>query len=135
MIIPWAIPQVIAVLAWRGEFNFEYGYPDILLQSIGLDPIQWLTNPTWNFIAMLIVNIWLGIPFMMVILLGGLQSIAGDYYEAAEIDVDTDTYSAEEEDEGVFDPMVGTIDRAETVGGMGSSRKDAMDEAIEGNEE
>jgi arabinogalactan oligomer/maltooligosaccharide transport system permease protein len=86
LIIPWAIPQVIAVLAWRGEFNFEYGYPNLLLQSIGLNPVQWLTNPEWNFIAMCIVNIWLGIPFMMVILLGGLQSIAGDYYEAAEMD-------------------------------------------------
>jgi len=86
LIIPWAIPQVIAVLAWRGEFNFEFGYPNILLQSIGLQPVQWLTNPTWNFVAMCIVNIWLGIPFMMVILLGGLQSIAGEYYEAAEMD-------------------------------------------------
>lgn len=86
LIIPWAIPQVIAVLAWRGEFNFEYGYPNILLQSIGLSPVQWLTDPTWNFVAMCIVNIWLGIPFMMVILLGGLQSIAGEYYEAAEMD-------------------------------------------------
>jgi arabinogalactan oligomer/maltooligosaccharide transport system permease protein len=86
LIIPWAIPQVIAVLAWRGEFNFEFGYPNLLLQSIGLNPVQWLTNPQWNFIAMCIVNIWLGIPFMMVILLGGLQSIAGDYYEAAEMD-------------------------------------------------
>ncbi|MBN1305342.1 MAG: sugar ABC transporter permease, partial [Anaerolineales bacterium] len=86
LIIPWAIPQVIAVLAWRGEFNFEYGYPNILLQSMGLNPVQWLTDPTWNFVAMCIVNIWLGIPFMMVILLGGLQSIAGEYYEAAEMD-------------------------------------------------
>ena len=86
LIIPWAIPQVIAVLAWRGEFNYEFGYPNLLLQQIGLNPVQWLTDPTWNFIAMCIVNIWLGIPFMMVILLGGLQSIAGEYYEAAEMD-------------------------------------------------
>jgi len=86
LIIPWAIPQVIAVLAWRGEFNFDFGYPNLLLQQIGLQPIPWLTNPNWNFIAMCIVNIWLGIPFMMVILLGGLQSISGEFYEAAEID-------------------------------------------------
>jgi arabinogalactan oligomer/maltooligosaccharide transport system permease protein len=86
IILPWAIPQIIAVLAWRGEFNFQYGYINILLQQIGMQPIQWMTNPTANFFAMCIVNIWLGIPFMMVILLGGLQSIAGEYYEAAEID-------------------------------------------------
>jgi len=86
IIIPWAIPQIIAVLAWRGEFNYEYGFINVILQRIGLAPIQWLTTPGPNFAAMCITNIWLGIPFMMVILLGGLQSISGDYYEAAEID-------------------------------------------------
>jgi arabinogalactan oligomer/maltooligosaccharide transport system permease protein len=86
IIIPWAIPQIIAVLAWRGEFHFEFGYINVMLQTIGLSPVKWMTEPTANFIAMCLVNIWLGIPFMMVILLGGLQSIAGDYYEAAEID-------------------------------------------------
>jgi arabinogalactan oligomer/maltooligosaccharide transport system permease protein len=45
-----------------------------------------MTDPSWNFVAMCITNIWLGIPFMMVIILGGLQSIAGEYYEAAEMD-------------------------------------------------
>lgn len=86
IIIPWAIPQIIAVLAWRGEFNFEYGFLNVILTRIGLAPIQWLTTPGPNFAAMCITNIWLGIPFMMVILLGGLQSISGDFYEAAEID-------------------------------------------------
>ncbi len=86
LIFPWAIPQPIACLAWRGEFHFEYGFVNIMLQRMGLAPIQWMTDPTWNFVAMCITNIWLGIPFMMVIILGGLQSIAGEYYEAAEID-------------------------------------------------
>lgn len=86
LILPWAVPQVIAVLAWRSEFHFEFGFPNLVLKSIGLQPIQWLTEPTWNFIAMCITNIWLGIPFMMVILLGGLQSISNEYYEASEID-------------------------------------------------
>jgi len=86
LIIPWAVPQVIAVLAWRGEFHYEFGFINIILRQLGMAPVQWLSDPTANFIAMCITNIWLGIPFMMVILLGGLQSIAGDYYEAAEID-------------------------------------------------
>jgi arabinogalactan oligomer/maltooligosaccharide transport system permease protein len=86
LILPWAIPQVIAVLAWRGEFNFSYGYFNVILTSIGLQPVQWLTEPIPNFIAMCLTNIWLGIPFMMVILLGGLQSINSEYYEAAEMD-------------------------------------------------
>jgi arabinogalactan oligomer/maltooligosaccharide transport system permease protein len=86
LILPWAIPQVIAVLAWRGEFHYEFGFLNVMLRDIGLAPVNWKTDPNWNFVAMLITNIWLGIPFMMVIILGGLQSIAGDYYEAAEID-------------------------------------------------
>ncbi len=86
LILPWAIPQVIAVLVWRGEFHYEFGFINIMLKSIGLAPVAWLSEPVANFAAMCITNIWLGIPFMMVILLGGLQSIAGDYYEAAEMD-------------------------------------------------
>lgn len=86
LILPWAIPQVIAVLAWRGEFNFSYGYFNIILTKIGLAPVQWMTDPTANFIAMCLTNIWLGIPFMSVTLLGGLQSISTEYYEAAEMD-------------------------------------------------
>lgn len=86
LIIPWAIPQVIAVLAWRGEFHFEYGYFNIILNSLGFMPIEWKASPIWNFVAMVMTNVWLGIPFMMVILLGAMQSISGEYYEAAEMD-------------------------------------------------
>jgi arabinogalactan oligomer/maltooligosaccharide transport system permease protein len=86
LILPWAIPQVIVVLAWRGEFHFEFGYFNIILTNLGIDPIQWKTDPLWNFVSMVMVNVWLGIPFMMVILLGGLQSISSEFYEAAEID-------------------------------------------------
>jgi len=86
LVFPWAIPQPVACLAWLGEFHYEYGFVNIMLQQIGLEPIQWLSNPTWNFVAMCITNIWLGIPFMMVIILGGLQSISNEFYEAAEMD-------------------------------------------------
>ncbi len=87
LVFPWAVPQIVAILAWRGEFNFQYGYVNILLRGLGVaNPPQWLTEPVWNYIAVNIVNIWLGVPFMMVTLLGGLQSIDSTYYEAAEID-------------------------------------------------
>ena len=86
LILPWAIPQVIAVLAWRGEFHFEYGYFNIILTRIGLDPIQWKTDPVWNFVSMVMTNVWLGVPFMMGVLLWGMQRILGGYYEAAEMD-------------------------------------------------
>lgn len=86
IILPWAIPQVIALLVWRTEYNFEYGAVNQLLGMVGLPAIRWLSDPLWNFVAMVITNVWLGIPFMMVIILGGLQSIPIDFYEAAGID-------------------------------------------------
>jgi arabinogalactan oligomer/maltooligosaccharide transport system permease protein len=86
LIIPWAIPQVIAALAWRGEFHQQYGFVNIVLGQLGIQGPSWLQDGNWAFVAVLLTNIWLGIPFMMVVILGGLQSIAGDYYEAAEMD-------------------------------------------------
>jgi arabinogalactan oligomer/maltooligosaccharide transport system permease protein len=86
IVLPWATPQVIALLVWRTEYNFEYGAVNQLLGMIGLGPYPWLSDPVWNFAAMVITNVWLGVPFMMVIILGGLQSISSDFYEAAEID-------------------------------------------------
>ena len=86
IILPWAVPQVIALLVWRTEYNFEFGAVNQLLGIVGIEPIRWLSDPFWNFLAMIITNVWLGIPFMMVIILGGLQSISADYYEAAEVD-------------------------------------------------
>ncbi|HIP95718.1 MAG TPA: sugar ABC transporter permease [Anaerolineae bacterium] len=86
LVFPWAIPQVIACLAWRGEFHYEYGFVNVMLTRLGLEPIKWMSTPFWNFTAMCITNIWLGIPFMAVIFLGGLQSIPRDMYEAAEMD-------------------------------------------------
>jgi arabinogalactan oligomer/maltooligosaccharide transport system permease protein len=86
IILPWAIPQIVALAVWRTELHGEFGMVNQLLGVIGIDGPSWLTDPTWNFAAMVLVNVWLGIPFMMVILLGGLQSIPSDLYEAAELD-------------------------------------------------
>jgi arabinogalactan oligomer/maltooligosaccharide transport system permease protein len=86
LVFPWAIPQTIACMSLRNEFNYQFGFVNSLLRSVGLRAVPWLTDPIWAFVAVVISNIWLGIPFMMVILLGGLQSISPEYYEAAEID-------------------------------------------------
>lgn len=86
LVIPWAIPQYIVVLIWKGMFNFRYGAINLFLRKIGVPGVAWLSQATTGFSAALIVNIWLGIPFMMMIALGGLQSIDPNYYEAAEID-------------------------------------------------
>lgn len=86
LIIPWAMPQYIAALTWRGMFNFKFGAVNILLQNLGFQPVNWLGDPSMTFIAAMITNIWLGCAFMMMISLGGLQSIPAELYEAASID-------------------------------------------------
>jgi arabinogalactan oligomer / maltooligosaccharide transport system permease protein len=86
LILPWAIPVFISLQIWRTEYNFQFGAVNQVLTLFGIPPQQWLSDPTMNFLAMIITNVWLGVPFMMVITLGGLQSISQEYYEAAEID-------------------------------------------------
>jgi len=86
IVLPWAVPPIVALAVWRTELHGEFGMVNQLLGMVGITGPSWLTDPAWNFAAMVLVNVWLGIPFMMVILLGGLQSIPGDLYEAAQID-------------------------------------------------
>lgn len=94
LVIPWAMPQVVAVLAMRGEFHSQNGFVNIViakllaafpwLASLGVAPVQWLSD--YPLLTCTLINIWLGIPFMMVVILGGLQSISSSYYDAADID-------------------------------------------------
>ena len=87
LVLPWAIPQLIVALTWRGMFNYEYGAINLMLTKwAGLPPVQWLKQPLEAFIAVIITNVWLGFPFMMIIALGALQSIPHELYEAADID-------------------------------------------------
>lgn len=86
LILPWALPQYIAALSWRGMFNYEYGQINLLLHAVGLGQVAWLSTETGAFAAAIITNVWLGFPFMMVVALGGLQSIPKEMYEAADID-------------------------------------------------
>jgi arabinogalactan oligomer/maltooligosaccharide transport system permease protein len=87
LILPWAVPQYIVALTWRGMFNYEYGAINlILVKFLSMSPVEWLKSPAEAFIAIIITNIWLGFPFMMIIALGALQSIPQELYEAADID-------------------------------------------------
>lgn len=87
LILPWAIPQYIVALTWRGMFNYEYGAINLIIAKFfAMSPIEWLKSPVEAFAAVIITNIWLGFPFMMIIALGALQSIPHELYEAADID-------------------------------------------------
>ena len=86
LILPWAVPQYITALTWRGMFNAEYGAVNLFLEGTFGMQISWLSTEWGAFTACLITNIWLGFPFMMIVALGALQSISDSYYEAAEIE-------------------------------------------------
>ncbi|HIL64591.1 MAG TPA: ABC transporter permease subunit [Candidatus Poseidoniales archaeon] len=81
MLLPWAIPSYISVLIWRGIFQ-----PDGLLNDLLGTDLNLLADPTGAQIVVILVNIWLGVPFMMMSLSGALQSIPRDMFEAAEVD-------------------------------------------------
>jgi multiple sugar transport system permease protein len=66
--------------------NSDSGVINAFLESVGLDPIYWLTSPDWSLTAVLITNIWIGIPFNLVLLYAGLQAIPEELYEAASLD-------------------------------------------------
>lgn len=87
LILPWAMPQYISALTWRGMFNYEYGAVNLILgRWFHLPGVPWLTDPFWAFASPILVNVWLGFPFMMIVALGGLTAIPREQYEAAELD-------------------------------------------------
>ncbi|OQO89437.1 carbohydrate ABC transporter permease [Saccharomonospora piscinae] len=86
LILPWAVPPFVAAFAWRLVLNTEGGVLNSVLNALGLGSVNWLGEPFAAKISVLMVNIWLGVPFMMVALLGGLQTVPRELYEAAEMD-------------------------------------------------
>jgi arabinogalactan oligomer/maltooligosaccharide transport system permease protein len=86
LILPWAVPNYITALIWRGMFHHQYGAVNHVLSSLGIEKVSWFSDFSTAFAANVVTNTWLGFPFMMVVSLGALQSIPGDVYEAAEVD-------------------------------------------------
>jgi len=86
LLLPWAVPSYITAIAWLFIFNGEYGLLNNVLGAFGIQGTAWVSTFPWYYVAPIVVNVWLGVPFMMVALLGGLQSIPSDLYEAAQVD-------------------------------------------------
>jgi ABC-type sugar transport system permease subunit len=86
LILPWAIPNYITALIWKGMFTGEYGAINSILHSAGLSDVSWFGSWATSFSANVITNTWLGFPFMMVVALGALESIPRELYEAASVD-------------------------------------------------
>ncbi len=86
VLIPWAIPMVVAALGFRWMFDDQFGMiPDLLRRGLGLQT-QWLINPHNARAAIIAVAIWKSTPFVALVLLAGLQGISRDLYEAARVD-------------------------------------------------
>lgn len=80
-----AAPAAVAMV-WRWLYNSEFGLFNHMLQSIGLKPVQWISNPSIALFSLAIVGIWSVIGYNMVLFIAGLQEIPKDFYESAEID-------------------------------------------------
>ncbi|MDP9936771.1 multiple sugar transport system permease protein [Paenarthrobacter nicotinovorans] len=85
-LIPWLLPLIVSASAWSWMLNSDNGIVNSVLAGLGLEPLNWLTSPGLALTSVIIANIWLGIPFNLVILYSGLQNIPKDYYEAAALD-------------------------------------------------
>src|SRR5690606_9895402 len=86
LVLPWAIPSFVSAFIWRYLLNGEFGVVNAMLRAAGLPGISWLDDPFWAKVSVIACNVWLGVPFMMLAMLGGLQAIPRELYEAAEVD-------------------------------------------------
>ncbi|HVO31310.1 MAG TPA: extracellular solute-binding protein, partial [bacterium] len=86
LIIPWAVPNYITALLWKGLFHKQFGAINGLLSLAGVHGVAWFSSFWTAFFANVCTNTWLGFPFMMVICLGALQAVPKDLYEAAAVD-------------------------------------------------
>ncbi|GAA4267084.1 sugar ABC transporter permease [Frondihabitans peucedani] len=85
-LVPWLLPLIVSASTWSWMMNSDSGVINSVISSFGGGQVNWLTSPQWALTAVIIANIWIGIPFNLVILYSGLQNISTDIYEAAALD-------------------------------------------------
>ncbi len=86
LIVPWAVPNYITALIWKGMFHRQFGAVNGLLRALGLPSVAWFSHFATSFAADVCTNVWLGFPFMMVVTLGVLSAIPRELYDAAALD-------------------------------------------------
>ncbi|WP_423840416.1 ABC transporter permease subunit [Vibrio mytili] len=86
-ILPWAVPGFVTILIFTGMFNDSFGViNNVILDFFGIEPKAWLTDPFWTKVALIMIQTWLGFPFVFAMTTGVLQAIPNDLYEAATMD-------------------------------------------------
>ncbi|MFF5406704.1 carbohydrate ABC transporter permease [Streptomyces misionensis] len=85
-LVPWLLPLIVSASTWSWMLNSESGVVNYALHLVGVSPVDWLDSPGWALVSVIIANVWIGIPFNLVVLYSGLQNIPGELYEAAALD-------------------------------------------------
>lgn len=85
-LVPWLLPLIVSASTWSWMLNSDSGIVNAALGALGVAPVNWLTSPQWSLVSVIIANIWIGIPFNLVVLYSGLQAIPPGIYEAAALD-------------------------------------------------
>ena len=86
VLLPLMVAPVIAAIMVRWMFNDQFGIVNVVLESLGFEPIAWLTQKWTAFFAILLTDVWLWTPWFALLLLAGLQSLPPEPFEAAKID-------------------------------------------------
>jgi multiple sugar transport system permease protein len=86
LLVPWVIPLALSTLSWWWLFDPTHSAFNYVIESLGGDPIAWLANPYWARFSVILVNVWYGAPFFLIMYLAALKSVPEQLYEAAEID-------------------------------------------------
>ena len=87
LMFPWAMPGYVSILLWKtGMFNTQFGLLNQWLAKLGLETVRWLSSSVSAFLCCTVVNLWLALPFMIMIMDGAMQSIDRSYFESAILD-------------------------------------------------
>jgi multiple sugar transport system permease protein len=85
-LVPWLLPLIVSASTWAWMLNSEAGVVNAVLDLLGMAKVDWLTSPDWSLVSVTIANIWIGIPFNLVVLYSGLRDIPAEVYEASSLD-------------------------------------------------
>ncbi|MDH2430789.1 sugar ABC transporter permease [Sphaerisporangium sp. TRM90804] len=85
-LVPWLLPLIVSSSTWSWMLNSDSGVVNAFLALFGAGPVHWLTSPDWSLWSVIIANVWIGVPFNLVVLYSGLQAIDPVIHEAAALD-------------------------------------------------
>ena len=86
LLVPWVIPPAMSTLGWFWLFDPSYSAFNWIFVRIGIDPVNWLGDPAWARFSVILVNVWYGAPFFLIMYLAALNSVPDQLFEAASID-------------------------------------------------